>query len=73
MTRESSSPWSVPLVFIKKNSGTKRPCIDYRQLNAMTVKDVFPLPRVNDRLDSLEEAKYFYCMDLTQGFFSRFQ
>ena len=57
------------MVFVKKKDGTIRPCVDYRRLNAVTAKDAYPLPRDNDCLDSLEEAKYFCSMDLTQGCF----
>ena len=69
LIRESSSPWSAALVFVKKKDGTIRPCVDYRRLNAVTAKGAYPLPRVHDCLDSMEGAKYFCSMDLTQGFF----
>jgi hypothetical protein len=48
--RKSSSPWSV--LVIKKN-GKVRPCVDYRRLNAVTIKDAFPLPRLQDCLDTV--------------------
>lgn len=67
--RESSSPWSAPLVFVKKKDGSTRPCVDYRRLNQVTTKDAYPLPRVSDCLDSLEGAKYFCSLDLTSGFY----
>ena len=67
--RKSYSPWSAPLVFVKKKDGSTRPCVDYRRLNDVTTKDAYPLPRVSDCLDSLEGAKYFCSVDMTQGFY----
>lgn len=67
--RESSSPWSAALVYVKKKDGSTRPCVDYRRLNAVTAKDAYPLPRIDDCLDSLEGAVYFNSMDLTSGFY----
>ena len=69
LIRESNSPWSAALVFVKKKDGTIRPCVDYRRLNAVTTKVAYPLPRVHDCLDSMEGAKWFCSMALTQGFF----
>lgn len=68
LIRDSSSPWSAPLGFVKKKDGTVRPCVDYRRLNAVTIKDAYPLPRVHDCLDSLEGAKYFAAWILPKGF-----
>ena len=67
--RESSSPWSAALVYVKKKDGSTRPCVDYHRLNAVTTKDAYPLPRIDDCLDSLEGAVYFSSMDLTSGFY----
>lgn len=64
----SQSPYSFPLVLAPKKNGELRPCIDYRQLNLKTVKDVYPLPRIDDTLDALHGAKYFTCLDLKSGY-----
>ena len=50
---ESSSPWAIPVVIVKKKDGSLRFCVDYCLLNAVTRKDVFPLPRIDDLLDQL--------------------
>ncbi|GKD92236.1 putative reverse transcriptase domain-containing protein [Tanacetum coccineum] len=52
--RPSSSPWGVPVLFIKKNDGSFRMCIDYRELNKLTVKNRYPLPRIDDLFDQLQ-------------------
>uniref|UniRef100_A0A6G5ABV7 Putative tick transposon n=1 Tax=Rhipicephalus microplus TaxID=6941 RepID=A0A6G5ABV7_RHIMP len=64
----SSSPWSSPVVLVKKKDGTLRFCVDYRKLNNVTKKDVYPLPRVDDSLDKLRRAKYFSSVDLKSGY-----
>lgn len=65
----SSSPWSAPIVLVKKRDGSTRFCVDYRRLNSVSLKDSYPLPRIDDSLDSLSGAKYFCTLDLAQGFF----
>lgn len=64
----SSSPWASPVVLVPKKDGSLRFCIDYRRLNAVTRKDVYPLPRVDDILVALAEARYFTSLDLASGY-----
>ena len=64
----SSSPWASPVVLVKKRDGTHRFCVDYRQLNLVTKPDRFPLPRIEDLLDSLGQSAYFSTLDLASGF-----
>ena len=64
----SQSPFASPIVIVEKKDGTIRLCVDYRQLNSRTVRDAFPLPRIDEALDALGKAKYFSCLDLTSGY-----
>jgi len=57
--RPSASPWGSPVLFVKKKDGSMRMCIDYRNLNAVTIKNKYPLPRIDDLLDQLRNAKFF--------------
>ena len=66
--KESSSPWSSPVVLVTKKDGSQRLCVDYRQLNAATVKDAFPLPRVDDSLAALSGSRWFSTLDLACGY-----
>ena len=66
--RPSNSPWSSPVVLVRKRDGTLRFCIDYRVLNFVTKPDVFPLPRINDLLDQLGKSKYYTTLDLASGY-----
>ena len=66
--RPSNSPWASPVVMVRKKDGTLRFCIDFRQLSAATVKDAHPLPRIDDLLDALREAKWFSTLDLKSGY-----
>lgn len=66
--RESSSPYSSPIVLVQKKDGGIRMCVDYRQLNARTRKDAYPLPRIEESLDALTGAKWFSTLDLASGY-----
>jgi hypothetical protein len=61
---ESDSPWSSPVILVRKRNGELRFCMDYRKLNDVTKKDCFPLPRIDDTLDKLAGAKWFSTLDL---------
>ena len=65
---ESTSPWNSPLLLVPKQDGTWRPCIDFRQLNKVTVPDRFPIPVLSDLLRSLGRNKVFSTLDLLSGF-----
>jgi hypothetical protein len=56
---QSVSPWGAPVLFMKKKYGTLRLCIDFRQLNKVTIKNKYPLPRIDDLFDQLKDAKVF--------------
>ncbi|GJR50203.1 putative reverse transcriptase domain-containing protein [Tanacetum coccineum] len=64
----SSSPWGAPILFVKKKDGSMRMCIDYRELNKVTVKNVYPLPRIDDLFDQIQGAKWFLKIDLRSGY-----
>ena len=64
----STSPWSAPVVLVRKKDGRECFCIDYRKLNANTKKDVFPLPRGDEILELLLGAAYFTHLDLVRGY-----
>jgi hypothetical protein len=66
--RPSMSPWGAPVLFVKKKDGTLRLCIDYRKLNQVTVKNKYPLPRIDDLFDQLRGAKVFSKIDLRSGY-----
>ena len=65
--RPSVSPWGVPVLFIKKKDGTMRLCIDYRKLNQVTIKNKYPLPRIDDLFDQFQGARVFSKIDLRSG------
>ena len=66
--RPSKSPYASPVVVVTKKDGSLRLCIDYRRLNSYSTRDAFPLPRIEEALESLGQAKYFSTLDLTSGY-----
>ncbi|XP_041973936.1 uncharacterized protein LOC121729479 [Aricia agestis] len=66
--RESESPYSSPVLLVKKKDGSDRMCVDFRALNKITVKDRYPLPLIDDHLDRLGKAKLFTTLDMATGF-----
>ncbi|GJS28967.1 putative nucleotidyltransferase, ribonuclease H [Tanacetum coccineum] len=66
--RPSHSPWGAPVLFVKKKDGSFRMCIDYRELNKLTVKNRYPLPRIDDLFDQLQGSRYFSKIDLRSGY-----
>ena len=64
----SNSPWSAPLVLVRKKDGTMRPCVDYRAINAKTVPDRYPLPLINDIIQALGKARIFSVLDMMSGY-----
>ncbi|GJV14926.1 putative reverse transcriptase domain-containing protein [Tanacetum coccineum] len=66
--RPSSSPWGASVLFVKKKDGSFRMCIDYRELNKLTVKNRYPLPRIDDLFDQLQGSQFFSKIDLRSGY-----
>ena len=67
--RPSNSPYSAPIIMVSKKDGRSRMVVDYRKLNAQTRKDRYPLPRIDETIDSLHGAKIFSTLDLFSGFY----
>jgi hypothetical protein len=66
--RPSTSHWTALVLFVEKKDGTKRMCIDYRALNEVTIKNKYPLPRIEDLFDYLRGASVFSKIDLSSGY-----
>lgn len=66
--RESESPYASPILLVKKKNNETRMCVDYRALNAKTVKDKYPIPRLDDYLDKLKGSRYYTSLDMSQGY-----
>ncbi|GKF24083.1 putative reverse transcriptase domain-containing protein [Tanacetum coccineum] len=66
--RPSVSPWGAPVLFVKKKDRSMHLCIDYRELNRITIRNRYPLPRIDDLFDQLQGAKYFSKIDLRSGY-----
>ncbi|GJR09372.1 putative reverse transcriptase domain-containing protein [Tanacetum coccineum] len=66
--RPSTSPWGAPVLFVKKKDGSFRMCIDYRELNKLTVKNRYPLPRIDDLFDQLQGSSVYSKIDLRSGY-----
>ncbi|KAJ0507828.1 putative nucleotidyltransferase, Ribonuclease H [Helianthus annuus] len=65
--RPSFSPWGAPVLFVKKKDGTFRMCIDYRELNKLTIKNRYPLPRIDDLFDQLQGSSFYSKIDIRSG------
>ncbi|GJU50087.1 putative reverse transcriptase domain-containing protein [Tanacetum coccineum] len=68
VARAPSSPWGAPVLFVKKKDGSFRMCIDYRELNKLTVKNRYPLPRIDDLFDQLQGSSIYSKIDLRSGY-----
>nr|GFD00857.1 retrotransposon protein, putative, Ty3-gypsy subclass [Tanacetum cinerariifolium] len=66
--RPSSSPWGAPVLFVKKKDGSFRMCIDYQELNKLTVRNRYPLPRIDDLFDQLQGSSVYSKIDLRSGY-----
>ena len=66
--RPSTSPWGAPVLFIKKKDGSLRLCIDYRQLNWATIRNQYPLPRIDELFDQLQGSRVYSKIDLRSGY-----
>ncbi|GJV14989.1 retrovirus-related pol polyprotein from transposon TNT 1-94 [Tanacetum coccineum] len=69
--RPSSSPWGASILFVKEKDGSLRMCIDYKELNKLTIKNRYPLPRIDDLFDQFQGSQYFSKIDLRSGYHQR--
>ena len=69
MQHAATSPYAAPVVLVRKKDKSLRLCVDYSQLNAKTIKDAYPLPRIDEALEALNGARYFSFIDLAQGYY----
>ena len=69
LIQPSKSPYGAPVLFVKKKDGSVRMCVDYRALNKLTIKNKYPLPRIEELLDRLHGAKIFSGLDLVNGYY----
>ena len=68
LIKPSKSQWTSPVVVVEKKNGKKRLCVDYRKLNNVTKRDHYPLPRIDDMLETLQGSQWFASLDLASGF-----
>jgi hypothetical protein len=68
VTEPANSEWASPIVLVAKPDGSTRFCVDHRKLNAITVRDSYPLPRMDECIDSLGDAKIFSTLDCNSGY-----
>ncbi|GKB11082.1 hypothetical protein Tco_0845005 [Tanacetum coccineum] len=66
--RPSTSPWGAPVLFVKKKDGSFRMCIDYQELNKLTIKNRYPLPKIDDLFDQLQDSSVYSKIDLRSGY-----
>jgi hypothetical protein len=64
----SKSPWGAPVIIVNKKDGGVRMCVNFKGLNKLTIKNKYPLPRMDDLIDRLSRAKYFTKLDLRSGY-----
>ena len=65
----SSSPWAAPIVLVAKKDGSQHMCVDYRKLNAITIGDHYPLPRIEELINGIGASKFITTLDLTKGYY----
>ena len=64
----STSEWAAPIVLVKKKDGSFRFCVDYRKLNSVSRADAYPMPRMDELIDNLGQARFVTTLDLTRGY-----